>query len=669
LIIKNAKGVDVTDKLHITKNDGSIKIKPAPLTVTTGSAEKVYDGNPLTKDEASIAGLVNNETATVTATGSQTDVGHSNNTYSLTWNGTAKEKNYTVSESLGTLTVTPASMEVTAHDYTGTYDGNAHGITVDAPAGATIKYSTSNSDNEADWSTTKPMLTHVGSETVYVKATKANYETKTAQATITINPAAITVTTPSVNKVYDGEALTAAGTISGFVNNETAIFTTTGTQTDVGTSSNTYTLAWTGSAHRTDYTVNETLGTLTVTENSAEIVVTTTGGEFTYDGQAHGATVTVSTLPKGYTLDTATSNASATNVTTNDVAATCNTLIIKNAKGVDVTDKLHITKNDGSIKIKPAPLTVTTGSAEKVYDGNPLTKDEASIAGLVNNETATVTATGSQTDAGSGSNTYEITWGNTNKDNYAITENLGTLKVNKRPITITAGSKSKIFDNLPLTYNFASLTNGTLADNQYAVYSASGTITNPGTAPNVPDVHIYIMETPTPAYAVRMMAVNEPVEVTDNYQIEKINGVLEVTAQTPTPNPPAADKYSLTINYVDQNGKTVADAYANQFNQNDPYSVDSPIITGYELVDSTQATVAGSMPGQNLTVTVVYKKTSTEPQNPKTPTTPANKPQSDKSADTGDGFSLITWMLLAMIGAAGAVGTGFAVRKREDDNE
>ena len=79
--------------------------------------------------------------------------------------------------------------------------------------------------------------------------------------------------------------------------------------------------------------------------------------------------------------------------------------------------------------------------------------------------------------------------------------------------------------------------------------------------------------------------------------------------------------------------------------------------------------IAGYMPGQNLTVTVVYKKTSTEPQNPKTPTTPANKPQSDKSADTGDGFSLITWMLLAMIGAAGAVGTGFAVRKREDDNE
>ena len=40
-------------------------------------------------------------------------------------------------------------------------------------------------------------------------------------------------------KVYDGNALTAEGSITGFVNGETATFVTTGSQTEVGNSENT----------------------------------------------------------------------------------------------------------------------------------------------------------------------------------------------------------------------------------------------------------------------------------------------------------------------------------------------------------------------------------------------------------------------------------------------
>ena len=74
-----------------------------------------------------------------------------------------------------------------------------------------------------------------------------------------------------------------------------------------------------------------------MTEYADEIVVTTTGGTFTYDGQSHGATVEVSALPAGYSLETAASSASATDVTVEAVAATCDTLVIKNAAGEDVT--------------------------------------------------------------------------------------------------------------------------------------------------------------------------------------------------------------------------------------------------------------------------------------------------------------------------------------------
>ena len=55
---------------------------------------------------------------------------------------------------------------------------------------------------------------------------------------------------------------------------------------------------------------------------------------------------------------------------------------------------------DGYQTIERKRLAVNTGSAEKAYDGTPLKNTEASLTGLVEGETATVTATGEQTNAG-----------------------------------------------------------------------------------------------------------------------------------------------------------------------------------------------------------------------------------------------------------------------------
>ena len=108
-----------TGNYAITFKHGTLTIKPAEATVATGSASKAYDGRPLTNSEASITGLVNGETATVEATGSQTEVGSSANTYSIEW-GSADPRNYTVSERLGTLTVeAPRLYTVKWLDYDG----------------------------------------------------------------------------------------------------------------------------------------------------------------------------------------------------------------------------------------------------------------------------------------------------------------------------------------------------------------------------------------------------------------------------------------------------------------------------------------------------------------------------------------------------------------------
>ena len=84
-----------------------LEVTPAELTVTTEDAEKNYDGKALTSNVLKIEGLVEGDSVTAKTTGAQTEVGSSENTYSIEWAG-ADESNYTIVENLGTLTVKAA---------------------------------------------------------------------------------------------------------------------------------------------------------------------------------------------------------------------------------------------------------------------------------------------------------------------------------------------------------------------------------------------------------------------------------------------------------------------------------------------------------------------------------------------------------------------------------
>ena len=123
--ITNAGTVTVTVKgigSYEGSFDVSYEIAPAQLVVTTPDASKTYDGSALVS-EGEITGFVNGETATFTTTGSQTNAGKSDNTYSLTWDGTAKESNYTLSEKIGTLEVAPRDVTLTSASASKAFDG------------------------------------------------------------------------------------------------------------------------------------------------------------------------------------------------------------------------------------------------------------------------------------------------------------------------------------------------------------------------------------------------------------------------------------------------------------------------------------------------------------------------------------------------------------------
>ena len=77
------------------------------VTLTSGSATKEYDGTPLTNDTVTAEGFVNDEGVTITVTGTQTEVGSSDNTFTYEpKDNNTNLSNYKITTQYGTLTVT-----------------------------------------------------------------------------------------------------------------------------------------------------------------------------------------------------------------------------------------------------------------------------------------------------------------------------------------------------------------------------------------------------------------------------------------------------------------------------------------------------------------------------------------------------------------------------------
>ena len=69
--------------------------------------------------------------------------------------------------------------------------------------------------------------------------------------------------------------------------------------------------------------------------------------------------------------------------------------------------------------------------------------------------------------------------------------------------------------------------------------------------------------------------------------------------------------YNLTINYYEANTENkvhVSHGPEAKFAE-DTYSIDSPNVAGYRLVDSDQSVISGTMPAEDVTVNVYYRKT------------------------------------------------------------
>lgn len=112
--------------------------------------------------------------------------------------------NYAEASKVAKITITKADFAVTAQGYDGTYDGEAHSITVTAES-ASVTYST----DGTTFSETNPTFTGAGEYTVYYKVSKANYNDVTGSVTVKIAKA-----TPTISISADKTSLTGSGTVT-----------------------------------------------------------------------------------------------------------------------------------------------------------------------------------------------------------------------------------------------------------------------------------------------------------------------------------------------------------------------------------------------------------------------------------------------------------------------
>ena len=125
--ILDADNTDVTSNYEICYDCGMLTINPRKVTLTSASDSKVYDGTPLTKPEVTVTGdgFVDGEGATYNVTGTITNVGETENTFTYTLNEGTNAKNYDITTTEGKLTISKRSVTLTSASDEKVYDGTA----------------------------------------------------------------------------------------------------------------------------------------------------------------------------------------------------------------------------------------------------------------------------------------------------------------------------------------------------------------------------------------------------------------------------------------------------------------------------------------------------------------------------------------------------------------
>ena len=412
--------------------DGTLNISRRDVTLTSATDSKTYDGKPLTNDNVAVGGdgFAEGEGAVYNVTGSQTEAGFSNNTFSYELKDNTKQDNYNITPFEGILTVSSSEDEVVV-TITGNKDTQKYDGTEKTVKGYTVSI-TSPLYKESDFTFEGTALVKGTNADTYMMGLSEENFTNTNKnfakvtfhvidGSLVIEKRNLVLTSASAQKVYNGTELTAKDvTVSGdgFVKGEGASYDVTGTQTTVGDSENTFTYKLNENTNADNYTIETANGSLLVTPVTDQVVVTLkeNSGTEVYDGTEKTVT--------GYTV-------------------------------ADISNKLYTDKDftfTGNDEVK--------GTDAGIYDMELKAEDFQNI--------------------------------NPNFTNVVFKVEDGALEITRRQVTFQADSGEKKYDGEELTVPTWKLADGTLADGQQEIAHVEGSQTLVGESENkITDLKIF----------------------------------------------------------------------------------------------------------------------------------------------------------------------------------
>lgn len=164
-------------------------VSPLSTVTYTGKAicpePKVYYGSVLLKENTDYTVAYTDNISAGTATVIITGIGD--------YSG-KKQLSFTIRKAILT--------GVNAKSYQGVFDEKAHGITLQTPAGTTVRYGTKSGEYSL---TASPRYTLPGKYTVYYQVSRANYTTVTGSADVTIVQGTMPVVAEGYSGIYDGK--------------------------------------------------------------------------------------------------------------------------------------------------------------------------------------------------------------------------------------------------------------------------------------------------------------------------------------------------------------------------------------------------------------------------------------------------------------------------------
>ena len=511
----------------------AVWVEKTEITLVANSGTRTYNGG-----EQSIEGFVSTTidgytVSGLTAVTKGTDVGEYTNTV---FDGTATvEKDgvdvtdkVLVKTRAGKLVITPKSINTQEITVTkpadSKYDGNEHKNKPTVKDGEKVLVE----DTDYTLSYSEDVI-NAGTVTVTIKG-KGNYSQETT-VDYQITPRTVKLTSGSDSKTYDGTPLTKHEVKDdGFVKDDGATYEFTGSQTNVGTSDNTFTYALKDGTLASNYIITTKAGKLTV--NPVTDIVTVTikehGAEHVYDGTEKTVTGydVKSISNKLYTKDdftfSGTAEAKGTNVGEYPMNVQASDFTNNSNNFTNVTFVIE----DGLLKITSKSIVpsetngmVVTGPQNTLYNGDeqkltPVVKDQDKV--LTENVDYELSYTGDTTNAG----TVKITI--KGKGNYNGSTEV-SYKITKRNVTLTSATDSKVYDKTPLTNHNVAVEGDGFVKEEGATYNVTGSQTEKGTSKNT---FTYELKSNTKA---------------SNYDITKVVGTLTVTA-APAPETPEKPK-------------------------------------------------------------------------------------------------------------------------------